>query len=372
MSGGDRPPFRADHVGSLLRPKELLTARADFAAGRIDRAALSAVEDRCIRAAVKRQEDLGLRSITDGEYRRTQWHTDFLEKIEGVAVTGGLSIKFHRESGDIDFSPPVFKVVGKLGRKAGIETERFRFLKSVTGRTAKQCIPSPTMLHFRGGRKGIDAAAYPDLDDFYADLARLYADEIAALGRLGCTYLQIDETNLAFLCDTRMRAAARERGEDVDQLPFLYARILNEAIRARPAGMTVCTHICRGNYRSTWAAEGGYEPVAEALFGTLAVDGYFLEFDSARAGDFAPLRLVPKGKRVVLGLVTTKTPVLETRDYLLRRIEEAARFVPLDQLAISPQCGFASTVEGNELTEADEIAKLRLVVDIAREVWGTT
>jgi len=371
MAAAGRPPYRADHVGSLLRPKELLDARTAHAQGKLDAAGLAAVEDKCIRQAVRMQEDLGLFAITDGEYRRTHWHTDFLSKMEGVTVKGGLSVKFRGAGQDVDFAPPVFTVTGKLKRKAGIETERFQFLRGLTLRTAKQCIPSPTMLHFRGGRAGIDAKAYPDLDGFFADLAGIYAEEIDELWRLGCHYLQIDETNFAFLCDEKMREGVKARGDDPDKLPHVYARLINDAIKHRDPDMVVATHICRGNYRSTWAAEGSYEPVAEALFGELNVDGYFLEFDSPRAGDFAPLRFVPKGKRVVLGLVTTKSPVLESRDTLLRRIEEATKYVPIEQLAISPQCGFASTVEGNELTIEQQMDKLALVVSVAREVWGS-
>jgi len=373
MSAGPahRPPFRADHVGSLLRPADLWAARERAAKGEIGRAELRAAEDRAIRAAVKLQEDVGLEGVTDGEYRRTYFHVDFLEQLDGVTVTQGTyNIKFRGHGRDVDFSPPVMAVTGRLARRRPIAGADFDFLKAATGRTPKLCLPSPSMLHFRGGRAAIDKTAYPDIDAFFADLARVYREEIADLGRRGLTYLQLDDTNLAYLCDPQHRERARSIGEDPDALPHAYARLINEAIRDRPAGMTVCIHLCRGNFRSAWAAEGAYDPVAEVLFNETQVDGFFLEYDDARSGGFAPLRFVPKGKTVVLGLITSKRAALEPPDLLKRRITEATCYLPLDQLALSPQCGFSSTVHGNEMSEADEIAKLGLTVNVAREVWG--
>lgn len=366
-----KPPFRADHVGSFLRPKALLDARAAFREGKIAAAELRAVEDDAIRDVVKFQEGLGLRGITDGEYRRTYFHTDFLLQLDGVEEAGGTQVKFHQHGGrELDYAPPVMKVTGKIEHAQDIQRADFEFLASCTTGTPKVTIPSPTMLHFRGGRDAIDTAAYPDLEQFYADLSAAYRAEIASLAETGCRYLQLDDTNLAYLCDATQRDNARKRGMDPDELPRLYARIINDAIRDRPADMVACVHLCRGNFRSSWAAEGGYEPVAEVLFNDLAVDGYFLEYDDPRSGDFAPLRHVPKGKTVVLGLVTTKLGDLESADSVKARIDEAAKMMPLDQLALSPQCGFSSTVHGNDIAVEQQAAKLRLVVDVARDVWG--
>jgi len=364
------PPFRADHVGSFLRPKFLLDAREQFRTGAIDAAQLRTVEDEAIRGIVKFQEDLGLKGITDGEFRRTYFHIDFLTQLEGVVTKGGIAVSFHSQSGNVDFAPPVMQVTGKVRHTKPIQLADFRFLKSATSGTPKVTIPSPTMLHFRGGRGAISKDAYPDLDAFYADVAAGYADELNSLGAAGCTYVQLDDTNLAYLCDEKMREGARARGDDPDELPRRYARLINAAIAGRPKGMTVCVHLCRGNFKSAWAAEGGYEPVAEVLFNELAVDGYFLEYDDARSGDFAPLRHVPKGKIVVLGLVSTKVGQLESRDDLKRRIDAAAKLVPLEQLCLSPQCGFSSTVHGNDIALESQAAKLRLVVETARDVWG--
>jgi len=366
-----KPPFRADHVGSFLRPKALLDAREARRTGTIDDTALRTVEDAAIRDIVRFQEDLGLRGITDGEFRRTYFHIDFLTQLEGVETKGGIQVKFHSNTGDVDFAPPVMQVTGKVRHVKDIQRADFDFLKSVATRTPKVTIPSPTMLHFRGGRAAISREAYPDLEAFYADVAQAYREELAALGRAGCTYVQLDDTNLAYLGDEKMREGARARGDDPNELPRRYAALINAASRDRPAGMTVCTHLCRGNFKSAWAAEGGYEPVAEVLFNELAVDGYFLEYDDARSGDFAPLRFLPKGKTVVLGLVSTKLDRMETKDELKRRIDEAAKFAPLDQLCISPQCGFSSTVHGNEIHVETQAAKIRLCVDVARDVWGT-
>jgi len=370
MAQRTTPPFRADHVGSFLRPPELLDARAKRQRGEINAAQLRQVEDRAIREIVRLQEQWGFQGVTDGEFRRTYFHVDFLEQLEGVEVRGGIAQRFHGAKGEVDFAPPVMHVVGKLKHVKPIQLEDFQFLKSATTRTPKVTIPSPTMLHFRGGRAAISREAYPDLEDFYADIACCYRDEIKSLGEAGCTYLQLDDTNLAYLCDTKMREAAKARGDDPNELPKRYARLINEAIKERPKGMTVCVHLCRGNFQSAWAAEGGYEPVAEALFNDLAVDGYFLEYDDARSGNFAPLRFVPKNKSVVLGLITSKVPELESKSELKKRIDEAAKYLPLDQLCLSPQCGFSSTVHGNVLTPADQAKKVQLLMDVAREVWG--
>jgi 5-methyltetrahydropteroyltriglutamate--homocysteine methyltransferase len=365
-----RPPFRADHVGSFLRPRYLLEAREQFRSGSITRAQLRWMEDRAIREVVRFQEQLGLQSITDGEFRRTFFHIDFLEQLEGVETRGGIAVSFRSANGKIDFAPPVLHVTGKLAHRRPIQVEDFKFLQSLTQRTPKVTLPSPTMLHFRGGRGAISKAAYPDLEAFYADVADCYRAELQALGAAGCTYVQLDDTNLAYLCDPKMREGARTRGDDPDELPRRYARLINDAIAGRPAGMTVCTHLCRGNFKSAWVAEGGYDPVAEVLFNELQVDGYFLEYDDARSGGFAPLKFVPKGKTVVLGLVSTKVDALESKDELKRRIDQAAQYVPLDQLCLSPQCGFSSTVDGNAITEQTQAAKLKLVIETAQEVWG--
>jgi 5-methyltetrahydropteroyltriglutamate--homocysteine methyltransferase len=370
MSRRTTPPFRADHVGSFLRPAALLEARERFRKGEIARDALRAAEDSAIADIVRFQEELGLDGITDGEFRRTYFHVDFLEQLEGVEAKGGIQVSFRSSSGSVDFSPPVMQVTGKVRHVRDIQLADFRFLRSRTSRTPKVTIPSPTMLHFRGGREAISQQAYPDLEVFYADVAAAYRAELKSLGDAGCRYVQLDDTNLAYLCDEKMREGARRRGDDPDELPRRYARLINAAIADRPAGMTVCVHLCRGNFKSAWAAEGGYEPVAQVLFQKLDVDGYFLEYDDARSGDFAPLRFLPRNKIVVLGLVTTKLGALESRDDIKRRIEEAARHAPLEQLCLSPQCGFSSTVHGNEIAREAQAAKLRLVVETAREVWG--
>jgi 5-methyltetrahydropteroyltriglutamate--homocysteine methyltransferase len=374
MAEEKKPPFRANHVGSLLRPPELRQAREKHQKGEITAAQVREVEDRCIRDAVKMQEDVGMQGITDGEFRRNLWHADFLSQFQGIKVVEGLlpesARHFQNPDADVQRSPTQFVVTGKLGHSRGIETDNFEFLAAVTKQTPKQCIPSPSLVHFRTGRGGVDKAAYPDMEQFFADLARVYREEIAGLVAAGCSYLQIDDVNFAYLCDPKMREGAKKIGEDPDKLPALYARLINESIKARPANMVVCTHLCRGNFASAWVAEGGYDPVAEVLFNDLKVDGYFLEFDTPRAGNFAPLRYLPKGKKLILGLVTSKTGALEKTDDLKRRIDDAAKMVPLDQLGISPQCGFSSTVLGNKLTIEDQIAKLRLVVQVAREVWG--
>lgn len=368
-----KPPFRADQVGSLLRPKALHEARAAHAKGALSREALTTAEDTAIRDAVRRQEEIGLQAVTDGEFRRTMWHMDFITRFANVAVVPSeIKIRFHTHEGDIDVAPPGLKVTGKLSRPQGIFVDHFKFLKQTAKATPKITIPSPTVLHFRGGRQAIDEKAYPTMDAFYTDLGRVYSEEVCELAAAGCRYLQIDETNFAYLCDPSIREQVRTQiHEDPAELPKIYAKLINGAITGKPADMTVCMHLCRGNNQSAWLSEGGYDPVAEVLFNQINVDGYFLEYDTDRAGDFSPLRFVPKGKRVVLGLVTSKLPQLEAKDALKRRIDQAARYVPLDQLALSPQCGFASTVEGNRMTESDQWAKLALCVEVAREVWGT-
>jgi 5-methyltetrahydropteroyltriglutamate--homocysteine methyltransferase len=362
------PPFRADHVGSFLRPKFLLAARERAASGALDARALREVEDRAISEVVRMQEDAGLQSITDGEFRRTYFHVDFLQQLAGVDA--GIPVTVTRPDGTLELSPPVMKVMSKVRHVKNIQLADFQYLRSQTTRTPKVCIPSPTMLHFRGGRAGISAAHYPDLEDFFDDVANAYGDELQSLAAAGCRYVQMDDTNLAYLCDENMREAARRRGDDPDQLPRRYANFINRVVARKPAGMRLCVHLCRGNFRSQWAASGGYEPVAEALLSEMNVDGYFLEYDDQRSGDFRPLRFLPKGKIVVLGLITTKLGELETKDQIRRRIDAAARFAPLEQLALSPQCGFSSTVHGNAISVAQQVDKLRLVVDVAREVWG--
>ena len=364
------PPFRADQVGSLLRPLHLLEARDHFQKGNITKEQLREVEDEAIRDVVRKQENVGLKGITDGEFRRTYFHVDFLEKLSGVTVSGGLNMQFHGKAGVVDFAPPRLSVTGKLRHVEDIQKADFEFLKSVTTRTPKVTIPSPTMVHFRGGRQAIDIEAYPDMDDFFNDLAQCYRDEIQSLYDAGSRYIQLDDTNLAYLCDPKMRDGARERGDDPDELPRSYAHLINSVIDGRPEDLTICIHLCRGNFRSAWVAEGSYEPVAEVLFNQLNVDGYFLEYDDERSGDFAPLRFVPKNKTIVLGLVTTKVSALELSDELKRRVDEAARYMPLENMCLSPQCGFSSTVHGNNISEDIQWAKLERVVQTAAEIWG--
>jgi len=371
MAQAARPPFRADQVGSLLRPPELRQARAAFAAGRMAAAELRAIEDGAIRRLVKRQEAIGLKAVTDGELRRTSWHMDFYYRIGGIAKgKEKVSVPFHGGAGDLAFTAEGVELTRRLSLDQTIFGEDFRFLKSVATAVPKLTIPSPSVLHRRGGRVE-NKAVYPDPEVFFADLARVYAEEIDRLAKLGCTYLQLDDTTFAGLCDPASRAEyTRNRGGGGEELHLRYIRLVNAALARRPPGMTVCTHTCRGNYRSGWFASGGYDFLAEALFGELAVDGFFLEYDDERSGGFAPLRFVPKGKKVVLGLVTTKRPELESKDLLKRRIAEAAKHLPLEQLCLSPQCGFSSTHEGNLLSEEQQFAKLALVVETAREVWG--
>ncbi len=375
MSGTDastEPPFRAEHVGSLLRPRALVQARHDFAAGRIDAARLRAAEDEAIHDVVALQEDLGLRGATDGEFRRTSWHMDFIYQLGGVTRTDDeIVVRFRNDEGTGEFIAAGLAVREPLHLAQPIFADDFRFLAGEV-RTAvpKMTIPSPSMVLLRSGTAAVDRGVYPDLDRFWADLSAAYAEEIRALSALGCRYLQLDDTSLACLNDPSQRAAFAARGEDADTAHVRNIRTINAAVADRPAGMRVAAHLCRGNFRSSWIAEGSYEYVAEELFGELDVDAFFLEFDDERSGGFAPLRFVPPGKQVVLGLVTTKRGRMEDPDDLKRRIDEAARYIPLDQLCLSPQCGFSSTVEGNVLNPYQEVDKLRLVVKVAGEVWG--
>ncbi len=364
-------PARFDHVGSFLRPKYLLEARDQKAKGQITAEQLRTVEDKAITEIVKFQEDVGLKSITDGEFRRTYFHIDFLDQLGGVKTD--IPVTFIKPDGSQELAPPVMKVVDKVTHAKNIQLADFQYLKSQVsaGNTPKVTIPSPTMLHFRGGRAGISRSAYPELDPtFYEDVAKAYGDELRSLSAAGCNYVQMDDTNLAYLCDEKMREAARQRGDDPNELPHRYAKFVNMVVAQKPAGMLLSMHLCRGNFKSTHAAAGNYEPVAEALLKEMDLDAYFLEYDDDRSGDFKPLRFLPKGKTVVLGLVTTKIGTMESKDDLKRRIEEAAKYAPLDQLALSPQCGFSSTVHGNDIAVEAQRSKLRLVIETAQDVWG--
>ena len=367
-----KPPFRADHVGSLLRPTHLLQARDDFSQGRVDADALREIEDHAIRETVRMQEEVGLQSATDGEFRRESWHMDFIYQLDGITKEAGhIAVKFFNEQGTVEFTPAALHVDGKLGVSKTIFGDDFAYLQeTVNTAVPKLTIPSPSMVHYRGGKAALDPAVYPDLDAFWADLTAAYREQVRRLGELGCTYLQFDDTSLAYMNDPHQRDYVASIGGDPERQHVEYIRHINEALAGRPEGMSVTTHMCRGNFRSSWAAEGGYEFVAEALFNELEVDGFFMEWDDERSGGFEPLRLLPKGKQVVLGLVTTKRGELETKDELKRRIEEAARYAPIDQLCLSPQCGFSSTVEGNELSQEQQWSKLRLIVEVAKEVWG--
>ena len=368
MAARTKPPFRADHVGSLLRPKEILEARTKAAQGLLSREELRSIEDRHIRDAVAFQESVGLKAVTDGEYRRGMWHMDFLEQIGGVEMREGKTAMTFQ---GVSFKPATPYVAGNVRHLKPIMGPDFAFLKSAARTLPKVCYPSPSLLHFRGGRSAISKETYPDLEVFWSDVARAYNDEMMSLARLGCQYIQIDEVDFAYLCDPKFREMAKSLGEDPDQLPHTYAKLINDSIKGRPADLAVCMHICRGNFAGTWMAQGGYEPVANVLFNEIDVDGYFLEYDDQRSGGFEPLRFVPKGRKmVVLGLVTTKRPQLESKDELKMRIDQAAKYVPLEQLAISPQCGFASSHHGNPLTPDDQKRKLELVANVAREVWG--
>ena len=364
-------PAHYDHVGSFLRPKYLLEAREQKAKGSISAEQLRLVEDKAIAEIVKFQEDVGLKSVTDGEFRRTYFHLDFLEQLGGVKV-GEVTIGIGAD-GKEHLMPPAIHVVDKVTHAKQIQLADYNFLKSQVsaGHRAKVTIPSPTMLHFRGGRAGISRTAYPELEPaFYEDVAKAYGDELRSLSAAGCDYVQMDDTNLAYLCDVNMREAAKNRGDDPNELAHRYAKFINLVVAQKPAGMTLAMHLCRGNFKSTHAASGNYEPVAEALLKEMNIDAYFMEYDDDRSGDFKPLRYLPKGKTVVLGLVTTKFGAMEDKDALKRRIDEAARYAPMEQLALSPQCGFSSTVHGNDIAVEAQRAKLRLVIETAQEVWG--
>jgi 5-methyltetrahydropteroyltriglutamate--homocysteine methyltransferase len=374
MTPLDHPPFRADHVGSLLRPPALKLARAQCASGDIPHDVLRSIEDEEIRNLIRKQADVGLRDATDGEFRRAMWHFDFLERLEGVesfVSDHGIAFK-----GGIETVHKGLRVTGPIRFRADHPMlAHFRFLRdnSAPGIAAKMTIPSPSVLHFRGGRRAIQTDAYAnDMESFYHDLGLAYHEAVQAFADAGCRYLQLDEVNLAYLCDDEQRQMLRDRGDDPDKLPAIYADMINTAIRGRPEDMVITMHLCRGNFRSSWIAQGGYEPVAELLFQQIGVDGYFMEFDTERAGGFEPLRFLPKGdKRIVLGLVTSKSGMLETVEELERRINDAARYAAIDQLCLSPQCGFASTEEGNVLTEAEQWAKLERIVEVAQKVWGS-
>ena len=365
-----RPNFRADTVGSLLRPPSVHTARADFAAGRIDAAALRAFEDTAIRNVVRLQEDVGLPVVTDGEFRRENWYADFIRKLSGVVITAGSGQGFAEHSGQPKHVPKRVQTTGKVSAPEPIVLEDYRFVASTTSRAAKITIPSPTRLHFHGGRNAVSTVAYPDIEEFFADVASVYRNEIAALEGAGCRYIQIDDPLLSYFLSPALRQEVVDEGDDPDRRLARYVRLVNDCIRTRGPGTTIGIHICRGNARSSWIAQGAYDGIAEACFAGLDVDRFLLEFDDERSGSFDPLRLIPKGKQVVLGLITTKHPQLESKPDVLRRLEEAARFIDADQLSISPQCGFASVVEGNLITPEHQLAKLRLVVEIANEVWG--
>jgi 5-methyltetrahydropteroyltriglutamate--homocysteine methyltransferase len=375
VAGGPRttPPFRADHVGSLLRPRRLLQAREEAAAGRISAEQLRELEDEEIRTIVQMQRDVGLQSATDGEFRRASWHMDFIYQLGGIEkVQGDIEVRFRNAYGTVDFRPAAIAVNDRVRLDHTIFAEDYEFLAGIVadGVTPKLTIPSPNMVHYRSGRAALDPSVYPDIEPFWADLSAAYADQVRAVADLGCRYLQFDDTSLAYLNDPAQRDALGQRGEDIDHLHETYVRNINTALAGRPDGLTITTHLCRGNFRSSWAAEGGYGYVAETLFGGLDVDGFFLEYDDARSGGFEPLRFVPQEKVVVLGLVTTKRGELESRDELRRRIEEATRYIAIEQLCLSPQCGFSSTLEGNDLTYDEQVAKLAMIVETAAEVWG--
>jgi 5-methyltetrahydropteroyltriglutamate--homocysteine methyltransferase len=361
-----KPPFRADQVGSLLRPQSLAQLRAQHKRGEVNATRLRAAEDSAVVEAVRQQQRIGLQAVTDGEFRRDWWHLDFLAQLDGVTLKRNEGEKFKVAGQE---QPPIATVTGRIGCPRPIMVDDFKFLKANTSRSAKMTIPSPSMLHLRGGRAAIDAAVYPDLDAFWHDVAAAYRQAIAFLADAGCRYLQLDDITFAYLCDPKIQQNCSNNGDDPLALPRRYADTINAALAAKPADLVVTIHTCRGNFKSAWVAEGGYDPVVEAMFST-NVDGYFMEFDSARAGGFEPLRFLPRGKKVVLGLVTTKVGALESKDDLKRRIDEASQYVPLDNLCLSPQCGFSSTHHGNALSIDDQWRKLERVVEVAAEVWG--
>ncbi len=366
MATRQKRPDRADHVGSLLRPVRLAEARAAAKTGKLSMEDAREIENECILEAIALQEEVGLSAITDGEFRRDYWHLDFLWGFEGVEPWEATRSQSFSNSE----TPPICRVTGPVSNGHGIFTTMYDFLHRSTSRTPKQTIPGPAMIHLRAGDEAVIGPAYDDMEEFWSDWTKAYHQEIQALYSAGCRYLQIDDVSFAYLCDRNMRDSMRSRGDDPDTLALLYTRLINEAIRDRPADMMVTTHTCRGNFKSSWVAQGGYEPIAETVFGNLEVDGIFMEFDTERAGGFEPLRHVPDGQTVVLGLITTKTPELEDKSEVKRRIDEASRYVDLENLCLSPQCGFSSTHHGNDLTEDDQRRKLSLVVEIAEEVWG--
>ena len=361
-----KPPFRADHVGSLLRPQDLSNARQQWREGKLDAQGLKVLEDEHIKEIIKFQEDIGLKSITDGEFRRDYWHLDFIAGFEGVELNQETYGHAFSEGGTV----ATFSIKNKIGKHSGNMRDHFNFLNANTKETAKFCIPGPGMTHLRSGRSGISVGAYPTLDQYWKDIAVAYSAEIQELADLGCTYLQIDDVSFAYLCDGDFRNDIRERGDDPDELLIKYSQVLSEAVANKPDKMTVTTHMCRGNFQSTYMTSGGYEAVAEQMFAELKVDGYFMEYDSERAGGFEPLRFIPENKMVVLGLITSKTPEIENKDDIKRRIDEAAKFISLEQMCLSPQCGFSSTHHGNNLSLDQQIKKLELVVEIADEIWG--
>lgn len=366
------PPFRADHVGSFLRPPEVVRAREGRAAGEIGPDDLRAVEDEAIAELVGRQEEVGLRGITDGELRRFMFHLDFLEQLEGVTVTEGEFLaRFRRDDGtEVGFTPPTMKVTDSIRHSHPIQGRDFDYLASQVTQTPKVSIPAPSMLHFRGGRQGISSEVYPDLDEFFDDLTRAYREEVADLAERGCRYVQMDDTNLAYLCDPEVRERTAARGDDPDELTRLYCRLVSDSFRDRPDDMVAAIHLCRGNFQSAWVSQGGYEPVAEMLLNEMDVDAFFLEYDDERSGDFAPLRFLPPNKKVVLGLMSSKRAAVEDPEDVKQRIDEAAGYAPLEQLALSHQCGFSSTVHGNELDREDQWRKLAATVAIAADVWA--
>tara|TARA_X000001036_G_C20673768_1_gene803384 strand:+ start:493 stop:1623 length:1131 start_codon:yes stop_codon:yes gene_type:complete len=370
-----KPPYRYDHVGSLMRPETLLRSREEWKAGEISLDELRVHEDKCIKDVIKLQEEAGLKSITDGEFRRESFHVDFITQIDNITSNWDFAqtVKLSEDhTAGLDKKMPFIPYInGRMERPdGGVEVANYNYTKSLTDLTVKITIPSPTMTHFRGGREAIDRVAYPLMKDFFEDLARIYREEMADLYEAGCRYVQLDDTNLAFLCDEKMRENARALGEDPDELPATYATLINESIKDRPTDMAVCIHLCRGNARSQWFASGDYEPIADKMFNLTDVDGFFLEYDDERSGGFEPLRFVPKGnKAIVLGLVTTKRGQLETKDELKQRIEDASNYVDIDQLCLSPQCGFSSNAIGNRINVEDQIGKLRLVKEVAKDVW---
>ena len=371
MAARTKPPFRAEHVGSLLRPADLKKARADWEAGRITHAELEAWEESEISHVVRQQEEIGLQAVTDGEFRRDSWHMDFYRQIGGLVAHGAAPpIKFKTQSAEIDYVVPSLQIEARLSLPKTIFAADFNYLKSIARAVPKLTIPSPSVLHRRAIAALSNAALYSDIEAFWRDLTAVYREEIANLWVIGCSYLQIDDTSFATLCDPAQREGLSKIGADGEHIHETYIRVFNESVKARPAGMTIVTHTCRGNHRSAWFASGGYDFIADALFNKLDVDGFFLEYDDERSGDFAPLRFLPKGKVAVLGLVSSKQRALESKDQIKRRLDEAAKYAPLDQLCLSPQCGFSSTLDGNELSEAEQFAKLRLIAEVAKEVWG--